>query len=144
MIILKNELNNHLNIATLKKLVCYEMFFLYCSIKSNFLYCPRFFILIQNLNVVRTPTETKQNLLYWILPHQDFVSFIKLLNISLDEYSPFPGPLKSVFNDGRWTEKNIPVLLSKMMIDVLLCVTADIQQSKFRFEEKVKLDCYLP
>ena len=130
MIILKNELNNYLNIATLKKLVCYEMFFLYCSIKSNFLYCPRFFILIQNLNVVRTPTETKQNLLCWILPHQDFVSFIKLLNISLDEYSPFPGPLKSVF--------------SKIMIDALLCVTADIQQSKFRFEEKVKLDCYLP
>ena len=39
----------------------------------------------------------KQNLLHWILPHQDFVSFIKLLN-SLDEFSLFLGDLKSVFS----------------------------------------------
>ena len=65
--------------------------------QGNFFILLKVFILTQNLNTVRTATEMKQNLLHWILPHQDFNSFIKLLNISLDEYSLFLSHLKSVF-----------------------------------------------
>ena len=61
--------------------------------QGNFLYHPKFFIPTQVLHTACTPTELKQNLLHWPF----FASFVKLLNIRLDECSLFLSHLKSVF-----------------------------------------------
>ena len=75
-----------------------EMFFFFFTNLSqgNFLYCSKFFILTKNLNTAFTPTEMKQNFLNFF-SLRFFFSFIKLLNINLDEYSLFLSHVKSDF-----------------------------------------------
>ena len=41
-----------------------DIFFFIKLSQGNFLYCPKFFTLAKNLNISRTRTETKQNLLH--------------------------------------------------------------------------------
>ena len=76
------------------KILCKMFFFSFTNLsQGNFLYHPKFFIPSQVLHTARTPTELKQNLSHWPF----FASFVKLLNIRLDECSLFLSHLKSVF-----------------------------------------------
>ena len=79
MLILKDQLNNQLNIAALKK----NSHTTKCFVKCSFFL--RKFISTYLIKV--------------------FVSFVKLLNISLAEYSLFPSHLKSVFFK-QWSGMN--------------------------------------
>ena len=57
-----------------------------------------------------------------------FISFVKLLNIILDEYSLFLSHVKLVFiGDRERPEKTILMLLSMEVINKLFRATANIQ-----------------
>ena len=58
---------------------------------------PEVLVLTKNLDSAPTPTEIKQNLLQWIFLVKIFVSFVKFLNVSLDEYRLFLSHVKQVF-----------------------------------------------
>ena len=61
-------------------------------LKAIFQYWPKH--LTKNLHTACTPTELKQNLLHWPF---FLASFVKLLDIKLDEYRLFLSHLKSDF-----------------------------------------------
>ena len=70
---------------------CY--FFLHKFISRQLFILPKIFAPTKVLHTACTPTELKQNLLLWPF----FASFVKLLNIRLDECSLLLSHLKSVF-----------------------------------------------
>ena len=86
LIILKNQLNDQLNIVILKpfayhKIFCKMIFFFTNLSQGNFLHCARFFLLTKNLNTARTPTEmsnwNKTNLVaFFFFLVKIFVSFV--------------------------------------------------------------------
>ena len=111
MIILKYQLNNPLNIAILKKnwhtTICSAKchFFLHKFISRQFLYIVQGFL--YQLKILILPVL----LLKWnktccieFCLVKVFVSLVKLLIISLDEYCIFLGHLKSVFQ--QWSGVN--------------------------------------
>ena len=54
----------------------------------------------------------------------------------------FSAMLNKFFNDdSKWTEKTILVILSRMIINQLICAITNIQLRKFRFKEGAKLVC---
>ena len=81
--ILKNQLNHQLNIVILNDFAATKYFFKYFFFFTNLLQSNSSKKI--NLNITCIPTEMKQNLLHLIF----FVSFAKLLNISLHESSLF-------------------------------------------------------
>ena len=94
----KNQLHDQLNNCNSKKSWILQnvfrnvLFFSTNLSQSNFLYCLRFPKQTKNFSIARTPTEMKQNLLYWLFFFEKiFVSSVKLLNISLDEQYLFLG-----------------------------------------------------
>ena len=85
----------------------------------------------KKINTALTPPKMKQNLL------RIFISFVKLLNISLDEYSLFPGHVKSVFlkiNDSERAEKTVMVVISRKIIynsvqlQISDCASSDLEK----------------
>ena len=112
------------------------LFFFTNFSERKFLYCPKFFILTENL----TPTKVK-NTCFMEFYINIFVRFFKSLNISLDAYGLFLSLFKiSFFSDDRaWTGKNRLMLLSRRVINKLFGAIANIQMLKFRFKEELKL-----
>ena len=130
---------NSRNFSILQKVLQNVLSFFTNLSQGNFLCCPKFFI---QLKMLILPVL----ILKWIKTYcidffliKIFVSIVKLLNISLDEYSLFLSHVKSVFfnDDSEWTENTILVLLSWMIIIKLLCMTTKIQLPKLRFKERV-------
>ena len=77
LIILKNQLNHQLNTFNSKKFgtvqnILQNVLFSFTNLaQSNFLNCPKFFMITKGLTTALAPTEMKQNLLHWIFFHQD-------------------------------------------------------------------------
>ena len=103
------------------------LFFFTNLFPGNFLYSLRPFIITKDLSSVCTPAKMKENLLHWFYLVKIFASFVKLLNISLDEYNLLLNHAKQA-----WTKKTILMLLSRMIIYKLSWETANIQLRKFR------------
>ena len=103
--------------------------FTYLSL-GNFLFChgPKYFILSKNLNTTCTSRELKQMQQGIVFLVKIFISFVKLLNIILNEYSLFLSHVKLVFiGDRERPEKTILMLLSMEVINKLFRATANIQ-----------------
>ena len=111
---------------------CEMLFFLiYKFIPGNFLYCLRDFLMLLVL------------LLKWNKTCCIEFFLVKIFVISIDEYSLFLSHLKYFFNDdSKWIEKTMLVLLSRIVINKLFCLTTNIQLCMFGFYKGVKLVYY--
>ena len=127
--ILKNQING-LNIVILKKIHTLQnvLFFIKNLFQGNFLHCLRFFMLSKNLN--------KMPALLLKTKCVALKSFSSRFS-HLDEYCVFLSHLKSFSLMMIRSEQRriaIPVLLFRININKLFCVTADIQLPKFRIK----------
>ena len=73
---------------------CKIFFYLHKIISRQFFILPVVFILTKNFNTAHTHTEVKPNLLHSVFLVTIFVSFFKLLSISLDKHNLFLSHLK--------------------------------------------------
>ena len=102
-------------------------FFFHKFISRQFFLLPKFFILTKNPNTAHIVLKWNKTC-YIDFFVKIFVSFAKLLNFNLDEYSLSLSHLKLVLfnNDREWTEKTILVLLSRRIVNKLFRGTANI------------------
>ena len=103
MIILKIQLNHQLDIVILKEFgmlqnVLWIVFFFFTiSSQGNFLYCPRFFTLTKILILSAFLLKWNKTCYIEFFLIKIFISFVKLLNSSLGEYSLFLSHVKWSF-----------------------------------------------
>ena len=70
------------------------IFFPQIYFKANFLYCPRIFVLTKNFNTVCTPTKINITCCIGLFLVKIVVSFVKILNIIIEEYNLFLSHIK--------------------------------------------------
>ena len=71
-----------------------EFFFPQINFKADFLYFPRIFVLTKNFNTVCAPTKINITCCIQLFLVKIVVSFVKILNISVEEYNLFLSHVK--------------------------------------------------
>ena len=130
MIIL-NQLNHEPNKKkfTYYWMICKMFFFLQKYLKEIFYIVRGFYMLTKILNTARLLLKWNKTCCIEFSLVKIFVSFVKLLSISLNKFSHFQG---QVFLTMIASEQKRLVLLSRMIINNFV-LTANIQLGKFVF-----------